>query len=192
MATEVSICSNALRQLGDDPITSLNDDTTRARLCNGFFNDARDAVLRAHPWNFAITRASLARLSDAPPYGFAFQFALPTDPYCLRVLEMEEASYIFKIENSPANGRVLVTNESNANILFVARVTDAAQFDTLFVDALTAKMSVDLCYPVTGSTSLLDKMNALYEKKLSEARSVDGMEGVIDDLQSDTFTSFRI
>jgi hypothetical protein len=27
MATEVSICSNALRRLGDDPITSLTDDT---------------------------------------------------------------------------------------------------------------------------------------------------------------------
>ena len=33
MATEVSICSNALRKLGDDPITSLADNTERARLC---------------------------------------------------------------------------------------------------------------------------------------------------------------
>ena len=59
MATEVSICANALRRLGDDPITSLTDDTERARLCNAFYEDARDACLRSHPWNFAITRASL-------------------------------------------------------------------------------------------------------------------------------------
>ena len=69
MATEVSICSNALRRLGDDPITSLTDDTERARLCNSFYTDARDAVLRCHPWNFAITRTSLAQLSDTPAYG---------------------------------------------------------------------------------------------------------------------------
>jgi len=60
MATEVSICSNALRRLGDDPITSLTDDTERARLCNAFYQDSRDLVLRSHPWNFAITRASTA------------------------------------------------------------------------------------------------------------------------------------
>ena len=55
MATEVSICSNALRKLGDDPITSLTEDTERARLCNAFYNTARDSLLRSHPWNFAIT-----------------------------------------------------------------------------------------------------------------------------------------
>ena len=38
MATEVSICSNALRRLGDSPITSLSDDTERARLCNSFYS----------------------------------------------------------------------------------------------------------------------------------------------------------
>ena len=97
MATEVSICANALRRLGDDPITSLTDDTERARLCNAFYTDARDAVLRSHPWNFAITRTSLAKLSDAPAYGFNYQYSLPTDPYCLRVLEMEYSDYIFKV-----------------------------------------------------------------------------------------------
>ena len=89
MATEVSICSNALRKLGDDPITSLTEDTERARLCNAFYESSRDSLLRSHPWNFAITRATLAKLSSTPAYGFAYQYALPTDPYCLRVLEME-------------------------------------------------------------------------------------------------------
>ena len=97
MATEVSICSNALRRLGDDPITSLTDDSERARLCNSFYSDARDSVLRSHPFNFSITRTTLAQLSTAPTYGFAYQYALPTNPYCLRVLEMEEKDYKFKI-----------------------------------------------------------------------------------------------
>jgi len=191
MATDVSICANALRRLGDDPITSLGDDTERARLCNGFFSDARDSVLRAHPWNFAVTRTTLARLATVPPYGYNYMFALPTDPYCLRVLEMEHPDYIFKIETAPTHGRVLLTDEAQAKILFVSRVTDATLFDAIFVDALTAKMAVDLAYPVTGSASLQAQMQKLYETKLSEARSVDGMEGYIDDFGSDTFTSFR-
>ena len=55
MATEVSICSNALRKLGDSPITALTEDTERARLCNALYEPARDSLLRSHAWNFAIT-----------------------------------------------------------------------------------------------------------------------------------------
>ena len=191
MATEVSICSNALRKLGDDPITSLTDDTERARLCNAFYETARDSLLRSHPWNFAITRASLTRLSSTPAYGFAYQYALPTDPYCLRVLEMEYQDYIFKIENLATEGRVLLSDEDTAKILYVGRITDTSLFDSLFVDTLTAHLSVKLAYPITNSTSLQLQMHKLYQAKLSEARSVDGQEGFIDDLVSDTFTDFR-
>ena len=191
MATEVSICSNALRRLGDDPITSLTDDTERARLCNAFYTDARDACLRSHPWNFAITRASLARLSDAPAYGFNYQYSLPTNPYCLRVLEMEYSDQIFKVENVATHGRVLLTDEGTANILYIARITDTTLFDPMFVDVLTAKLSLDLAYPVTNSMQVQQQMQKLYQTKHSEARSIDGQEGFIDDLVSDTFTDFR-
>jgi len=191
MATEVSICSNALRRLGDDPITSLTDDTERARLCNAFYQDSRDLVLRSHPWNFAITRASLAQLSDTPAYGYNYMYALPTDPYCLRVLEMEYADYIFKIENDATNGRVLVTNESTAKILYIARITNPTLFDSMFVETLTSKLAADLAYPITGSVQLQGQMEKMYRDKLSEARSVDGMEGFVDDLVSTTFTDFR-
>ena len=191
MATEVSICANALRRLGDDPIVSLTDDTERARLCNAFYSEARDDVLRSHPWNFSITRQQLSQLSATPLYQYSYQYALPTDPYCLRVLEMEYSDYVFKIEHLAGTGRVLLTDEGTAKIIYIARVTDTAQFDSLFIDTLTAKLSVDLAYPVTGSVQLQQNMQKLFESKLREARSVDGQEGFIDNLVSDTFIDFR-
>ena len=191
MATEVSICSNALRRLGDSPITSLSDDTERARLCNSFYADARDAVLRLHPWNFAITRTSLAQLSDTPSYGFAYQYSLPTSPYCLRVLGMEYEDYIFKIENYSTQGRVLLTDESTAKIMYISQITNTFLFDSMFVDTLTSKLAADLAYPVTNSPKVQADMSKLYLNKLSEARSIDGQEGFIDDLVSDTFTDVR-
>tara|TARA_R100001086_G_scaffold143059_1_gene75267 strand:+ start:62 stop:640 length:579 start_codon:yes stop_codon:yes gene_type:complete len=191
MATEVSICANALRRLGDDPIVSLTDDTERARLCNAFYSEARDDVLRSHPWNFAITRQQLSQLSATPLYQYSYQYALPTDPFCLRVLEMEYSDYVFKIEHLAGTGRVLLTDEGTAKIIYIARITDTAQFDSLFIDTLTAKMSVDLAYPITGSVQLQQSMQKLFESKLREARSVDGQEGFQDDLVSPTFTDFR-
>jgi len=191
MATEVSICSKALRLLGDDPITSLTDDSERARLCNSLYGDARDYLLRSHPWNFAITRASLAQLSDSPAYQYSYQYALPTDPYCLRVLSMEYEDYIFKVENFATEGRVLLTDESTAKILYIARITDTNRFDPMFTDLLATKLALDLAYPVTNSVNLMAQVQKLFERRLSDARSIDGQEGFIDDLVLDVFTDFR-
>ena len=86
---------------------------------------------------------------------------------------------------------MLLTDESTAKILYIARVSDTAQFDSLFVDTLTAKMASELSFPVTNSVTLQAQMQKLYQLKLSEARSIDGQEGFMDDLVSDTLTDFR-
>ena len=191
MATEVSICSNALRRLGDSPITSLSDDTERARLCNALYEPARDSLLRSHAFNFSITRASLAKSATTPAFEFANQFILPTDPFCLRVLKMEFDDFKFKIENLAGEGRVLLTDEGTANILYIAKITPTTLFAAIFVHTLTAKLSAELAYPVTNSVSLQTQMEKIYKLKLTEARSIDSTEGFIDDIISDTFTDFR-
>ena len=191
MATEVSICSNALRKLGDSPIASLTEDTERARLCNALYEPARDPLLRSHAWNFAITRASLAQISSTPAFEYSYQYALPTDPFCLRVLKMEFDDYEFKIENVAGQGRVLLTNEGTANIIYIARITDPKLFDSIFVDTLIAKLASEMAYPVTNSAALQKEMERVYKLKLTEARSIDSTEGFTDDIISDTFTDFR-
>ena len=104
---------------------------------------------------------------------------------------MEYNDYIYKIEHVAGIGRVLLSNEDTAKILYVARITDTTQFDSMFVDCLTAKLAVDLAYPVTNSTTLQTQMEKLYMAKISEARAIDGQETFIDDIVSDTFTDFR-
>ena len=186
MATEVSICSNALRKLGDDPITSLSDDTERARLCNAFYASTRDSVLRSHSWNFAITRATLSKLTSTPAFDYASEFTLPTDPYCLRVLKMEYDDLEFKVE-----GRKLLCNEETAKILYIGQIKDTAQYDPMFTEVLTARLAAELAYSITGSNSLTKQMWDIHDEKLKEARSIDGLEGFVDGIVADAFTSFR-
>lgn len=57
--SDVDIVNNALLLLGDNTIVALSDATDRARLANGIYPTARDALLRVHPWNFARSRAVL-------------------------------------------------------------------------------------------------------------------------------------
>jgi len=61
----------------------------------------------------------------------------------------------------------------------------------MFTELLTARLTAELAYSITGSNSLTKQMWEIYESKVKEARSIDGSEGFIDGLVSDEFTSFR-
>lgn len=184
--------NNALLLLGDNVIISLTDNTARARLANNVFGPTRDAVLRAHPWNCAVTRANLALLSTAPISGWQAQFTLPSDPYCLRVLainddeESGDNGTVFKIE-----GRKLLANTTVAKIRFISRITDANQYDSMLYDAFIFRLASKMAYPVTGSLTVSQEMWTLYEGVIKEARTVDGQEGSPDLRSVNTLLDMR-
>jgi hypothetical protein len=85
MATsEVTICNLALGKLGAGSIIALDEESTEARVCRLHYSQTRDEVLRLHRWNFAIRPETLVQSVEAPAFGWAFQYELPTDR--LRVL----------------------------------------------------------------------------------------------------------
>lgn len=59
MATDLQITNMVLRRLGDSPITSTTEQTTKARLVAELYDTVRAATLAAHPWNFAVSRRTL-------------------------------------------------------------------------------------------------------------------------------------
>ena len=198
MASVVDLCNRALDLLGAANITSLTENSKEARLCNGNFDDVRDAVLRSHPWNIAITRRELAKDSDTPAFGFSFQYSLPTYPFCLRVLSFwnsnvnnDVAAYdsnvMFKIE-----GRKVLSNEGTCNIIYIGRVTDTEQYDSLLNKAISARLAAEIAYNITGSNSVSQGMIAIYEDRLKEAKGVDSMEGFPEQPQADDFTNIRL
>lgn len=64
MATDnLEVANNALIRLGAKKISSLTEDSDRARLCNSFIHSVRKQTLRAHPWNVALKRAKLSTFS---------------------------------------------------------------------------------------------------------------------------------
>jgi len=80
MASKVDLANEALLLLGSNTITSFTDNDSNAVLVNRFFPSERDAVLRSHRWNCAITTANIASLSTAPIIDWEYKFTLPTDP----------------------------------------------------------------------------------------------------------------
>jgi|TARA_R100001530_G_scaffold135851_1_gene114185 hypothetical protein len=186
--SEVGICNQALYNLGiDTPIVALTDDSANARACNRVYARLRDELLRELPWNFAINRATLTALADKPGYEYINAFVLPTDPFCLRVLELREerdpalGSYPYQIESivdSAGNSfRALVTDAATALIRYVKRVTDPTQFDTLFSQALVDLLTYRLSIPVTQSRTMAADWFSIYVDTLEKAKEINAVEG---------------
>lgn len=181
----MNICSLALIQLGAESITSFDDGTKRSNLCRDLYPGIRDAVLRAYPWNCAIDRKELALDGSTPLFGYSYRFALPVDPYCLKVLEVED-DYDFKIE-----GRYLHSDSSAIKIKYIQRITNPGLFDSLLVEAIIARLASQLAWPITGIQTLGQTMWGLYEAKLREARSQDAMEGTVEIWESNSLIDVR-
>lgn len=173
MATSaVDICNSALNMIGASNIISLDEDSKAGRICKQRYENVRDGVFRSHPWNCLVSRVQLSADTATPSFEFKYQYTLPADPYCLRVLRLEYLDTVYRVE-----GRKLLTNESTLKIQYVGRNENVSTYDTLLSEALAAAMASDLAYPLVGSSSLSGQMYDMYQRKLSEARFVDSTEG---------------
>ena len=188
MASTVEMCNSALNMLGASNIISLTEDSKNARLLNQRYVSVRDAVFRSHNWNCLIKRVQLAADTDTPAFEYTYQYTLPSD--CIRVIRTkysnEVNSDIHKIE-----GRKLLTDESEIYIMYLARITDVNEYDSLLQEAIAARLAAELAYAITQSSSVTQLMQKTYEDKIREARFLDATEGTADKLEANEFITAR-
>lgn len=187
MATDVSICSNALLLLGDDAISSLTPaDPTQATdavtLCANIYPQLREWVLRKHSWNCAVKRVVLAPDVAAPAFDYAYQFSIPDD--WLRTLQVGQ------LDDRPDythEGRKFLADNSIFYLVYVFNNKIEGTFDSLLVEVLTTYMKAALAYPITKSSAMRDSCLAELQSVLKVARSVDGLDN-----PPDTLGDFRL
>ena len=184
MASVVGICNSALIKLGASPILSLTEGSKSANLCNEQYEKVRDDLLRAHPWNFAAARQKLARLAEAPAFGFAFAYQLPAD--FLRAIEVADGIG-YKIE-----GRKILSDAADIYLRYVRQVTDPNEMDALFREALAWRLAVDLAIPITQSNSTLELMRQGYGAAVGKARAVDAIEDWPEEMPDGSWIAERV
>lgn len=192
MASKVGICNLALSHIGQRSISAINESSAEAAACRQFYDRDRRAVLRAHPWNFALRVVTLAASVEDPEYGYTYRYKLPTD--CLRpveltnlaemsadpVLQLTDANRARKLAEASAAfklmGKDLLTNVEGAKLAYVKDETDPNQFDELFLEALSFRIAADLAGVLPESPDWQKNMIEMYERSLASARAVDAAE----------------
>lgn len=177
MASEVDICNLALATLGDVAnLQSISppDGSAQADHCARFYPIARDGLAEMHDWSWKTKRIALAQLAN-PSTEWAYCYAQPTDLLSL-IAVMDPAAIDdssvgmrtpsafgysqpvintgvytpqeFTVEAATDGTDVLYTNQPNAVLRYVARVTDTSKFSNLFISTLAAYLSSMLAGPV--------------------------------------------
>ena len=182
MNSKIQIVNEALVQLGQAPISDMIDGGVYGTVAATFWPGAVAAVLRGHPWNFAARRQTLARVTDAPVFGYASAFALPTD--CVRILDAGITDY--KVE-----GRQILCNETSLTLRYVSGTVNITEWDALFCEALSLYMGWRMAYPITKSGEVRDACWKAYVQLLVQARSVDAQEEPADDFGESSLISVR-
>ena len=176
-SSAITIASNALQQLGDDPIASFSaSEGKRARLCGNLWPQVRDYLLRKHPWPCARKRDILAPESATPPFDWGFAFTLPGD--WLRTIQVGNRGERIPHE---VEGRRIYADTNVLPLVYVWRNEDPALWDSLLCDLACAEMAARLAYPITQSASLAQLKRAEADQAMRIAKAIAGQDNEPED-----------
>lgn len=163
-ASEIEICNRALSRIGqtdqlEDLAPTLEEVAGQltgvaAEQCVLHYAATRDAVLRGpFSWPFATVREALAVVAGETRSDWAYVYAYPANALRLRFVTLAgvrnprpDQIPPHKIEarkgaDGKVIGKLILCDQENAEISYIARVTNPAAFDPDFEAALVALLA---------------------------------------------------
>ena len=185
LQSDLDIINVALVQLGLRPATNRTEQTRGMQFATARYEAVRDFVVTAGNWNSATKRIALNQLDSTPAWGFSNQYQLPDD--LVRFVRMDNLNIPFRIE-----GRKLLTNWDEANIVYVFRITEVAVMDELLKNAIATRLAFEIALAVKGDLRQVQLLKQLYEDQVSLANLVDANQAPVDTMEGTTWTNSRI
>lgn len=160
MSSVIDICNLALSHIGQAADVSSIDppeNSIEAEYCARFYPIARDTLLEAHAWDFALRREPLAALKHNSKQ-WRFCYAVPTE--CLQIIsifpelaanDIDCLSVNHARETTADGHRIIWANTENAIIRYTQRVQNSHLFTPAFTVALSWKLAAMLAGAIIKS-----------------------------------------
>ena len=189
MASKVQICNLALSRLGASTITALTDNTTEAKLCSTFFDDLAERVMMQGSWATTINRATLNKTTNTPSYEYTYEYQLPVDPKCIKVLgvnEDEPGDTEYRIE-----GDKILTDASSLKIRYISKLTDTADYGPALTEAVETLLASYLALPIAGDKGLAEALKEEYRSIVTLNLGIDGQQGSKENVTATDLINIR-
>lgn len=197
--TKLDICNMALAILGQDYMSSLQEENQRAVLCNQFYDIVRQQLLRAHDWGWARAKDKLVLLreeEDGPEYN-TMVYQKPSA--CLFVIRLfnegpkrwiDDKEFKLEYDKTLAN-EVIRSRMTDAYVEYVKDIEDTTLFDSQFIAAFSALLAHEIAMSLTGSTNLSQLAMQKYQLALNDARYANKVEQLEDAVYQNPFLDAR-
>lgn len=183
--TDVDICNLALSYLGNlNSVNTLsgNDMNDKEVIFSIVYDVVRQSLIREHLPNFAKKRKIVAKLGDAPVFGYKNAFEYPAD--CLKVLglgNLENKCNDYNI-GAGENKRWIETDyepdeeEGGLEIRYIADIESVSLFDPNFKILLGMELAKHTCLQITQDMQKLQMLEQLISKNRMAFANVDSQE----------------
>lgn len=169
MINAITICNTALQYIGLKAINSFQDASKEAQLLYSLYPITRNELLERFDFSFSTAIEYLPKIAQnsvQQQRHYYHTFQLPR--YCLRVRNILNTNDYYFAQNR--------TVLSSANTLLAAMtriVEDANTFSSLFIEALTYKLSTTMATALLGNADLADSFYKRYLYAFEEAQKMD-------------------
>ena len=195
MASEVTICNQAISRLGGNLIISIDDTSTEAKLCKANYAELRDAVIQDRQWTFATERFLLPRVAPLPedtdPNQFTHRYLIP--PTVLTVIRASSEKDDRRPNPDPfrVEGEYITSDAAKMYVKAIVQVVDPNKFHPMFRQALAVRLAAEICVALTASTKVQQALFGEYQALLLNAETVDGMQGTTERIRSSEYIAVR-
>lgn len=180
--SKINIINLALANIGQDTITSADQDSATARTSNLMYDVVRRNLLRAHDWTFALRWADLTASTVESPYDhLPYVYAQPSDCLFIKRITYSGTAPHVKLPNyqlftsSNAN-KLIATPLDGARAFYVRDEQNETLFDDLFVACFADLLAAELAVPLAGDSQLAAQMYQKYAEQLRQARITNKVE----------------
>lgn len=189
--SQTDMINMALDLLEETPMISAEDSRPAVRFMRRNYGPTRDALLRRHPWNFALRRVLLPALADAPAFGWKRAFQLPGD--CLRILPLADlGDFNGRYVPFVLEGKQILTNAgAPLRIQYIAQIEDDTTFDAQFTEVLSLALAVKGASLITGKQSYAERLLSMQNAAMSAAQLTDALEGTPENPSDDDWVDGR-
>lgn len=186
MSTDLELCNDALTEIGQDKIPSL-DNTVSSKViqtANFALPRIKQGVLRTRDWNCARRRIVLDLLPDDLSFGeWSYSYRVPAG--CLAVRRFvglfDDQKFAPRALEQDQDGKpVLFTNVQNAAIVYTFDLQDVNRWDRLLYDACATRLAIQFAISFARDLKFMTTLWEVYKSKIEEAAGVDEAESGIE------------
>lgn len=183
MSVDVNIANGALLKLGVAPISSPDEESSRAEVIRNIYNDCVDYLLSQYDFSFAQKQVILSKVDTEVVFGYKNAYKLPTD--FIRFVDMRENTK-YKIMNG-----MILSDADTCAITYVFKNYAPSTYSPLFRDLLQVRLAFRLCPYIKEDRAFTLELYNQEIERINNSANRESMQGDDEFLPEDSWVSIR-